>query len=296
MLIDLLSNTGYIIVNKEIIKKIGLHEAILLGELCSEYIYWKKKDETVNEFFYSTRENIEENTGLSAYQQRTAISNLVKKDIIVMKSEGMPLKTWYFINENKLQELLFDNIEEDTENEMEKSSSKDVIQQDVKKIDNKALNNFRTSYEEILQHDVKEANINNNKNNNNILSNLITEETEQKDEMRYDEIFKQNIEYDILVQDIKNKELIKNITDIAVETLNTSKKEIYINSEPKAIEVVRSQLLKLNPMHIQYIINCLQQNTKDVKSIKSYILTSLYNAVNTMEIDTTLQVAKIMNN
>ena len=38
MLIDLLSNTGYIIVNKEIIKKIGLHEAILLGELCSEYI------------------------------------------------------------------------------------------------------------------------------------------------------------------------------------------------------------------------------------------------------------------
>ena len=120
MLIDLLSNTGYIIVNKEIIKKIGLHEAILLGELCSEYIYWKKKDETVNEFFYSTRENIEENTGLSAYQQRTAISNLVKKDIIVMKSEGMPLKTWYFINENKLQELLFDNIEEDTANEMEK--------------------------------------------------------------------------------------------------------------------------------------------------------------------------------
>lgn len=47
MLID----SGYIIVNKEIIKKIGLHESILLGELCSEYIYWKKKDETVNEFF-----------------------------------------------------------------------------------------------------------------------------------------------------------------------------------------------------------------------------------------------------
>lgn len=82
-----------------------------------------------------------------------------------MKSEGMPLKTWYFINENKLQELLFDNIEEDTENEVEKPSSENVIQQDVKKIDNKELNNFRTSYEEILQHDV-EVNINNNKNNN----------------------------------------------------------------------------------------------------------------------------------
>ena len=52
-----------------------------------------------------------------------------------MKSEGMPLKTWYFINENKLQELLFDNIEEDTENEMEKSSSKDVIWIYVKFLD-----------------------------------------------------------------------------------------------------------------------------------------------------------------
>ena len=54
--------------------------------------------------------------------------------------------------------------------------------------------------------------------------------------------------------------------------------------------------MKLNPMHIQYLINCLQQNSKDVKSIKSYIRTSLYNAPKTMDVDTTLQVARIMNN
>ena len=99
-----------------------------------------------------------------------------------------------------------------------------------------------------------------------------------------------------MIQDKKTKDLLKNITDIAVETLNTTKQQIYINSEPKPINIVRSQLLKLNPMHIQYIINCLQQNTKDVKSIKSYILTTLYNAVNTMNIDTTLQVARMINN
>ena len=226
MLIDLLSNTGYIIVNKEIIKKIGLHEAILLGELCSEYIYWKKKDETVNEFFYSTRENIEENTGLSAYQQRTAISNLVKKDIIVMKSEGMPLKTWYFINENKLQELLFDNIEEDTENEMEKSSSKDVIQQDVKKIDNKALNNFRTSYEEILQHDVKEANINNNKNNNkeNKIDGLFNFIINNKKEIP--EEFK-NIDYEKLYQTLERYEMLYSC-DILEQISSENKEKIKV--------------------------------------------------------------------
>jgi len=283
---SILSNDGYIILNKYVMKALGLHEAILLGELCSEYIYWYKEEKLQDGFFYSTRENIEKETTLSPFQQRQALKKLTEIGLVEILERDMPKKTYYKVNEEKVYKFLLET---------------DLNFTDVKKFDDKTLNNLTSSDEKITHQEVKKLeinnnNINNNKNNNNILSNLITEETEQKDEMRYDEIFKQNIEYDILVQDIKNKELIKNITDIAVETLNTSKKEIYINSEPKAIEVVRSQLLKLNPMHIQYIINCLQQNTKDVKSIKSYILTSLYNAVNTMEIDTTLQVAKIMNN
>ncbi|MDO4382624.1 MAG: DUF6017 domain-containing protein [Clostridia bacterium] len=286
ILMSILSNDGYIILNKYVMKALGLHEAILLGELCSEYIYWYKEEKLQDGFFYSTRENIEKETTLSPFQQRQALKKLTEIGLVEILERDMPKKTYYKVNEEKVYKFLLET---------------DLNFTDVKKFDDKTLNNLTSSDEKITHQEVKKLeinnnNINNNKNNNNILSNLITEETEQKDEMRYDEIFKQNIEYDILVQDIKNKELIKNITDIAVETLNTSKKEIYINSEPKAIEVVRSQLLKLNPMHIQYIINCLQQNTKDVKSIKSYILTSLYNAVNTMEIDTTLQVAKIMNN
>ena len=240
MLIDLLSNTGYIIVNKEIIKKIGLHEAILLGELCSEYIYWKKKDETVNEFFYSTRENIEENTGLSAYQQRTSISNLVKKDIIVMKSEGMPLKTWYFINENKLQELLFDNIEEDTQNEVEKSSSEDVIEQDVKKNDNKALNNFRISYEEILQHDVKEVNINNNKNNNkeNKIDGLFNFIINNKKEIP--EEFK-NVDYEKLYQTLEKYEMLYSC-DILEQISDENKEKIKVITYVIAL-MVRDNIL-----------------------------------------------------
>ena len=41
-IINLLANSGYIILNKTIIKKLGLHEAIILGELCSEYTHWEK--------------------------------------------------------------------------------------------------------------------------------------------------------------------------------------------------------------------------------------------------------------
>ena len=286
ILMSILSNDGYIILNKYVMKALGLHEAILLGELCSEYIYWYKEEKLQDGFFYSTRENIERETTLSPFQQRQALKKLTEMGLVEILEKDMPKKTYYKVDEEKVYKFLLET---------------DLNLTEVKKFNDKTSNNLTSSDEKIKHKEVEKLDINNNnKNNNNknnnILSNLITGETEQKEEMGYEEIFKQNIEYDILVQDIKNKELIKNITDIAVETLNTTKTKIYINSEPKSIEIVRSQLLKLNPMHIQYVMNCLQQNTKDVKSIKSYILTSLYNAVNTMEIDTTLQVAKIMNN
>lgn len=286
ILMSILSNDGYIILNKYVMKALGLHEAILLGELCSEYIYWYKEEKLQDGFFYSTRENIERETTLSPFQQRQALKKLTEMGLVEILEKDMPKKTYYKVDEEKVYRFLLET---------------DLNLTEVKKFNDKTSNNLTSSdekikHKEVEKLDINNNNINNNKKNNNILSNLITGETEQKEEMGYEEIFKQNIEYDILVQDIKNKELIKNITDIAVETLNTTKPKIYINSEPKSIEIVRSQLLKLNPMHIQYVMNCLQQNTKDVKSIKSYILTSLYNAVNTMEIDTTLQVAKIMNN
>ena len=286
ILMSILSNDGYIILNKYVMKALVLHEAILLGELCSEYIYWYKEEKLQDGFFYSTRENIEKETTLSPFQQRQALKKLTEMGLVEILEKDMPKKTYYKVDEEKVYRFLLET---------------DLNLTEVKKFNDKTSNNLTSSDEKIKHKEVEKLDINNNKKNNNkknnnILSNLITGETEQKEEMGYEEIFKQNIEYDILVQDIKNKELIKNITDIAVETLNTTKTKIYINSEPKSIEIVRSQLLKLNPMHIQYVMNCLQQNTKDVKSIKSYILTSLYNAVNTMEIDTTLQVAKIMNN
>lgn len=107
--INLLSNSGYIIVNKEIIKRIGLHEAIILGELCSEYTYWEKERKLENNYFYSTRENIERETGLSPYQQISAIDNLIRRGILITKNVGMPYKLWYSFNEKVLLKIFIEN-------------------------------------------------------------------------------------------------------------------------------------------------------------------------------------------
>lgn len=280
ILMSILSSDAYIILNKYVMKAIGLHEAILLGELCSEYIYWCKEDKLQDGYFFSTRENIEKETTLSPHQQRQALKNLVNFGFVEITERDMPKKTYYKVIEEKVYEFL---------------SKTELDFAEVKKFNDKTSKNLTSSDENIEVQDVKNFNTNNNKinNNNNILSNHIEDE---EDKIDYEKIFKKNIEYEILIQDEKTKGLIQNITDIAVETLNSKHKKIYINSELISIELVRNQYMKLNPMHIQYLINCLQQNSKDVKSIKSYIRTSLYNAPTTMNVDTTLQVARIMNN
>lgn len=102
----LLSTDGFIQVNKTLIKKAGLHEAILIGELCAEYNYWEERNLLEDGFFYSTRDNIEENTGLSEHYQRKALSTLYELGIVIIEKRGLPAKNYYKINFDALLSIL----------------------------------------------------------------------------------------------------------------------------------------------------------------------------------------------
>lgn len=107
ILASLLSSSKYIIVNKDLIKMLGLNEAIILGELCSEYTYWESTNQLEDDgYFYSTRENIENNTGINAHFQRIAMKNLEEKGILKSKKMGIPCKKYYTINEDAVIEFL----------------------------------------------------------------------------------------------------------------------------------------------------------------------------------------------
>jgi len=53
------------------------------------------------------------------------------------------------------------------------------------------------------------------------------------------------------------------------------------NEFPQA--VVKSRLLKLDGQHIRFVFDCLRENTIQVRNIKQYLLTVLYNAPVTIE-------------
>ena len=100
---------------------------------------------------------------------------------------------------------------------------------------------------------------------------------------RYEVYFRESLEYDILLQDYPyDRETIEGILNLLVDTCCSRRKELRVAGDDKPKEVVKSQLMKLNFSHIQYVLGCMKENTSDVKNIKQYLLTALYNAVTTM--------------
>ncbi|HHU13138.1 MAG TPA: replication initiator protein A [Clostridiaceae bacterium] len=68
------------------------------------------------------------------------------------------------------------------------------------------------------------------------------------------------------------------ILDIMVETVNSNRETIRINGSDFPASVVRSQFLKLDYGHIEYVIESLRNNTSKVYNIKAYLLATLFNS------------------
>lgn len=93
----------------------------------------------------------------------------------------------------------------------------------------------------------------------------------------YQELIKENIEYEILIQDHRQEE-VDGIVSLMTDAVCSTRKKIIIAGEPVLQEVVKSRLLKLGHEHIEYVFLCMRRNTTKVRNIKQYLLTSLYNA------------------
>ena len=95
----------------------------------------------------------------------------------------------------------------------------------------------------------------------------------------YRELVKENIEFDYLIQRYEmDTDTIRGIVDIMVEAICSSAPVIRIGGQEVPQGVVKSRLLKLRSDHIEYVMTCLSQNTNKIRNIKSYLLTTLYNA------------------
>jgi len=95
----------------------------------------------------------------------------------------------------------------------------------------------------------------------------------------YRDILKENIEYDHLCEQHKYRvDEINEILELMLDTICTLRRTIRIGGEDKLAELVKSRMLKIDGTHIDYVLESLSKNTTEVRNIRSYLLTTLYNA------------------
>ena len=139
----------------------------------------------------------------------------------------------------------------------------------------------------------------NNQNNKTIRkqSDQISQTAGRMDGMEqrktYEQLVKANIEYDWF-KDVftlspnepqRPKGTIEELDDIVaimVDCICTRAKTIRVGGQNMDADVVRSQLLKLNNEHIQYVFERVYGYAGEIANVKAYMITVLYNAAITM--------------
>lgn len=99
----------------------------------------------------------------------------------------------------------------------------------------------------------------------------------------YREIILDNIGYEYLIQDSHiDREQLDEIAELIVDTVCSARKTIRIAGDDYPAEVVKSRFMKLDSSHVQYVMDCMRENTTYVRNIKKYLLAALYNAPSTI--------------
>ena len=107
----------------------------------------------------------------------------------------------------------------------------------------------------------------------------------------YRDLILENIEYDLLCQRFATyREDLDEIVELMVETVCAKRKTTRIAGSDFPHEVVRSRFLKLDSSHIEFVMDCLKKNTTEIRNMKQYLLTVLFNAPTTISNHYTSQV------
>ena len=128
--------------------------------------------------------------------------------------------------------------------------------------------------------------INNQRNNNlNNYQSINLDGMDRMDEReQYRELIRDNLEIDIRSQDRHyDLDRVNEIVEIMLDAVCSTSPTIRINGEDMPQPVVKSRFLKLDSGHIDYVLQAMNDCPSDIRNIRAYLLTALYNASLTID-------------
>ena len=100
----------------------------------------------------------------------------------------------------------------------------------------------------------------------------------------YEEIIKDNIEYEHFIKHTNiDRERLDELVSLILETVCTKRKTIRIAGDDYPAELVKAKFMKLNSSHIEFVFDCMKENTTKIRNIKQYLKAVLFNAPNTID-------------
>lgn len=105
-ILKLLASESFLTVNKHLARLVGLEAATLFADLASAQVYWDNEKGTHGEYFYRTRDMIEEHTTLSPKIQLKAEKELKKLGLLKVQLKGLPATNHYSIGQQEQINLL----------------------------------------------------------------------------------------------------------------------------------------------------------------------------------------------
>ena len=159
---SILSSDAHWNVNKKLASIIGIIPTVLLMEL----VFCRKKYGQAE--FFESSEKIEKSLGITKEHRRKILDSLVSFGVISYEKKGNPARFWYKINDQKIADLLFCELETQPSSELGLQRTRELETQPtiIKNINIKNINkNIQSSIFRDTEDDVSKLNILSNINN-----------------------------------------------------------------------------------------------------------------------------------
>lgn len=303
---QLLNPDNTMSINRQLAHSIGLTEAVLYSALLSKYSYYEQHGLLTDDgWFYSTAEDMEESTALTVKQQRKCVDKLEDAGLIKCKVQGMPARRYFYIIDDVdlLTQILsnggksslskrakLDDTDETAEKQSNGITQPSKHSEDASSVCPKGQTCFTLSANPVCPNR-ENPTLNKSKDNNLKIINHINQScfvdtayihTDERENCLQN--IRENIGYDALVElNTEKKEIIDELIILMVDTICSTRPTVRINNDDVPQSIVKSTFLKLNDSHIEYVLDAMDNNTTNIKNIRSYLLTALYNAPSTLK-------------
>ena len=157
------------------------------------------------------------------------------------------------------------------------------------KTENKASNNHNSRIVKITNQEFPKSQSNNTELNNTDFNETDLINPYPSDVIgqmeRYRDAIRNNISYECFLGDRDcQREELDELVELMVDVMiMPDYASLRIAGAERSAVVVKERFLKLEHSHIAYVLGCLRINTSKVGNIRSYLLTSLYNAALTID-------------